>query len=401
MSATLSRRAFAASLVAAPAAFAQVTSGPHFGSLHSQIQSLADASPIELSYLRPEFRDLGAWQRPARAKLFDLLQYVPKQVAAEAQVHSRVQRDGFTEERLTFRTTPQTRVPAHLLLPSDRRPPYPGVVLLHDHGGFYMWGREKVIAIDNEHPVLTKFKQTYYGGRNVGTELVRQGYAVIAIDMFYWGERRFLLPEDPPAWRERTADLTEQQINDYNKRSGLNEQFIARGLLAAGVTWPGVMLWDDIRTVDYLASRPEVDRSRLACVGLSVGGYRSFLLAALDPRIRAAVDVGWMTAFGSQIESHINHTIGLTFVIPGMYRYFDLPDLAALIAPRAVMVMMGSRDGLFPVSGIESAFAKIQRCFAKAGTEGQQRCRLFPVPHQFNADMQTEAWDWLKRKMAV
>jgi hypothetical protein len=165
------------------------------------------------------------------------------------------------------------------------------------------------------------------------------------------------------------------------------------------VTWPGVILWDDIRTVDYLASRPEVDRTRLACVGLSMGGYRSFLLASLDPRIRAAVDVGWMTSYASQIQSHIRNTMGLTFVIPGMYRYFDLPDLAGLIAPRAVMVQMGSRDGLFPVSGIESAFTKIRQCYEKAGAANQQNCKLYPVPHQFNLEMQAEAWEWLRTKL--
>jgi dienelactone hydrolase len=399
MGTTVTRRSFAASALVLPRAFAQVASSPHFGSLHQDIQALADSSPLELSFLHPQFRDLRAWQGRARAKLYDLLLYSPAAVTPDVQGLQRTERDGFIEERFTFRTTPQSRVPAHLLLPSNGKPPYPGVVLLHDHGGFYMWGREKVVATPDEHPALTKFKARYYGGRSVGTELVRQGYAVIAIDMFYWGERRFLLPEDPPAWRNRPADLTETQINDYNLRSGLNEQFIARGLLTSGVTWPGVMLWDDIRTLDYLASRPEVDRSRLACVGLSVGGYRSFMLAALDPRIRAAIDVGWMTTFGSQIEQHVRNTMGLTFVIPGMYHYFDLPDLAALIAPRPVMVMMGSKDGLFPVAGIEAAFTKIQRCYAKAGTETQQRCRLFPVPHEFNTAMQDEAFAWLKTKM--
>ena len=85
------------------------------------------------------------------------------------------------------------------------------------------------------------------------------------------------------------------------------------------------MLWDDIRTLDYLASRPEVDASRLGCVGLSVGGYRSFLLAALDERIKAAVDVGWMTSFASQIKEHVTNTVGLSFHINGLYRYMDLP----------------------------------------------------------------------------
>lgn len=397
MSASLTRRAFAASFPFVSAAVAQVpTAGPHFGSLDPQIEALADSSKLELSFLRPEFHNLNAWQQTARARLFELLLYAPAPVQPEPQVISRWQRNGFVEERLTFRTTPQTRVPAQLLLPSGRNQPAPGIVLLHDHGGFYLWGREKVVAIDNEHPVLTRFKERYYGGRSVATELVRQGYAVIAIDMFYWGERRFQVPEDPPALQNRSADLTEQQINDYNRRSGQNEQFIARALLTAGVSWPGVMLWDDIRTVDYLASRPEVDRNRIASVGLSVGGYRSFMLAALDPRIKAAVDVGWMTSYRAQMERHIDHTMGLTFVIPGMYRYFDLADLAALIAPRSVMVMMGSRDGLFPVSGIQSAFQKIGQCYTKTSLANRQRCRLFPVPHEFNAEMQAEAWTWLK-----
>jgi cephalosporin-C deacetylase-like acetyl esterase len=149
--------------------------------------------------------------------------------------------------------------------------------------------------------------------------------------------------------------------------------------------------------LDYLASRSEVDRNRLACVGLSVGGYRSFMLAALDPRIRAAVDVGWMTTFASQIKQHVIHTMGLTFVVPGMYRHFDLPDLAALIAPRALMVQMGSRDRLFPLSGVHAAFAKIDQCYQKAGSPDRQWCKLFDVPHEFNEKMQSQAWEWLKR----
>lgn len=312
------------------------------------------------------------------------------------QLAGRAEREGFIEERLTFHTTPQAQVPAHLLIPAGKGP-FPGAVVLHDHGGFYMWGREKVVATANEHPVLTKFKQRYYSGRSVANELVRQGYAAIAIDMFYWGERRYLLPDDPPVWRERPAEITEKQISEFNARAGQNEQFVARSLLTAGVTWPGIMLWDDIRTLDYLASRPEVDRNRLACVGLSVGGYRSFMLAALEPRIKAAVDVGWMTAFGSQIEKHVINTMGLTFTIPGMYRYFDLPDLAALIAPRAIMVQMGSRDGLFPLAGIQAAFAKIEQSYRKAGEPDRQRCRLYDAPHEFNDKMQPEAWQWLKR----
>ena len=394
---TFSRRDFAAALLAGVPALAQTLPDSQLGSLYGPIQELAAASPLKLSFLRPEFRQLSHWQSVARRKLFDLLQYQPPTVAPDVRLIAKTERAGFTEENLLFRTTPQSVVPATVLIPTHGKPPFPGVVVLHDHGGFYMWGREKVVAGDHEHPILIAFKKQYYSGRSIANELVYQGYAVIAIDMFYWGERRFVLRDDQIAWRERPANITAQQIADFNRRSGQHEQLIARALFTAGVTWPGVMLWDDLRTVDYLASRPEVDRNRLACVGLSVGGYRSFMLAALDPRIKAAVDVGWMTAFASQIKQNVNNTMGLVFVIPGMYRYFDQPDLAALVAPRALMVQMGSRDGLFPLSGIQAAYAKIDQCYRKAGAPDRQRCRLFDVPHQFNENMQPEAWEWLKR----
>ena len=146
-----------------------------------------------------------------------------------------------------------------------------------------------------------------------------------------------------------------------------------------------------------MASRPDVDPKRLGCVGLSVGGYRSFLLAALDERIKAAVDVGWMTSFASQIKEHVIHTVGLSFHINGLYRYLDFPDLSALIAPRAVLVINGSQDGLFALDGTKAAFDTIARCYAKAGVSERQRCRLYDAPHEFNLDMQAEAWEWLRQ----
>jgi dienelactone hydrolase len=266
--------------------------------------------------------------------------------------------------------------------------------VLHCHGGAYVWGKEKVVAVENEHAVLSEFKQRLYQGASIATELVRRGYVVITIDMFYWGERRMLLAEDPPSYREPRL-MTADDIAAFDRRSSQGEQLVARSLMTAGITWPGVMLWDDLRTLDYLVSRPEVDAQRVGCVGLSVGGYRSFLLAALDERIKAAVAVGWMTSFASNIRRHVLNTVGLTFHIPGLYRYLDLPDLAALIAPRSLLVISGSRDTLFPLAGVEQAFRKIEACFRKAGVPERQRCRMYDAPHQFNLEMQAEAWDWL------
>jgi dienelactone hydrolase len=373
------------------------TASPHLGSLYPLVQELADTSPLELSYLKPQFKDLRKWQAAARAKLFELLLYSPARVDPQPQLISRTERDGYTEEYLNFRTSPTMRIPAHVLLPAKAKQPAPGIVVLHSHDGIYLWGKEKVVENDKEHPWLTQFKRERYGGKSIAAELARQGYAAIAVDMLYWGERRMLQEGDPAGYRDRPASMDEKEIGVFNRRASENESLFARSILTAGASWPGIVLWDDIRTLDYLASRPEVDSKRMGCVGLSVGGYRSFLLSALDERIKAGVAVGWMTSLASQIRQHVIHTMGLSFHIGGMLRYFDLPDLSALIAPRAIMVINGSQDRLFPLAGVKAAFEKIEKCYAKAGFPDRQKSLLFDAPHQFNLDMQKDAWAWLRK----
>jgi len=371
--------------------------GSHLGNLYPFVQGQANRSKFELSFLRPEFTNLRRWQSGARARVLEHLFYAPPRVDPQPQVIRRTDKGDYVEEYLTFQTTPDLRVPAYVLVPKRARLPAPGVVVLHSHDGIYLWGKEKVVENEQEHPYLTAFKQRSYGGKSIAVELARRGYVVMTIDLFYWGERRMILDDDPPAYRERPLTMTEQEIDAFNQRASQGESLVGRSLFTAGITWPGVVLWDDIRTLDYLAARPDVDRNRLGCVGLSVGGYRSFLLAALDERIKSAVDVGWMTSFGSQIKEHVIHTIGLSFHINGLYRYLDMPDLAALIAPRAVLVINGSQDRLFALDGVKTAFDTIGRCYAKAGAPGRSRCRLYDAPHEFNLEMQAEAWEWLGR----
>ena len=370
---------------------------PHIGSLYPFVQKQADSAPQALSFLRPEFRSLPAWQKRARARVFERLMYSPAPHVPTAEVVRKTEHPDYVREDLLLQTTPDLRVPAFVLVPKKAKLPAPGVVALHDHGGFYLWGRDKIFAAEGEHPVLTAFRARYYSGRSIAAELARQGYVVVAIDMFYWGERRLLYAADPTAIRDRTLALTQADIDAFNRRCSQNEQLVARSLYTAGISWPGVMLWDDLRTLDYLARRPEVDPKRLACVGLSVGGYRSFMLAALEPRIKAAVAVGWMTSFPKQVRRHVISTVGLTFHIAGLLHDLDLPDLAALAAPRALMVINGSRDGLFHPDGVKAAFAKIEACYEKAKASDRQACKMYDAPHEFNADMQGAAWEWLKR----
>jgi len=370
--------------------------GSDVGSLFPFIQRQAK-SDHHLSFLNSRFKDLSAWKRAARGKIFELLHYSPASCRTEAETVEVKQEDGYRREKVYFNTTPDVRVPAYVLIPNGLTKPAPGIVALHDHGGFYLWGKEKLVETANEHPALTEFKKDAYSGKSIASQLARQGYVVIVIDMFYWGERRMLLDDDPPDWRLPANGITSQRVTAFNRRGGENEALVGRTIFAAGFTWAGVIFWDDICSVDYLVSRPEVDKNRIGCVGLSVGGLRSCHLAALDDRIKAAVVVGWMCSFPRQLQKHIRHTIGHTKLVPGLYRYLDYPDVASLAMPSALLVIHGRKDTLFEPTGVQEAFDKVSACYQKAGVPGKFRARLYDTPHEFNSEMQAEAWDWLKQ----
>ena len=371
--------------------------GSSVGSLYAFIQSQAVKGEFPLSFLNPHFHSVRAWKKQARGKLLELLHYAPAQVEAEPEMVERQDCGDYFREKVEFNTTPDVRLPAFVLVPKNIPKRAPAIVALHDHGGFYLWGKEKIVGIDGENPALADFRRQYYGGRSIAIELVRQGYIVVIIDMFYWGERRMLLDDDPEDWRSRPGNLSRERIQAFNRRAGQSEQLVGRTIYAAGFTWPGVMFWDDIRTVDYLLTRPDVDPKRIGCVGLSVGGLRSCHLAALDDRIRAAVVVGWMTSFPWQLKKQIENTIGHTKVVPGLYQHLDYPDVASLAMPTPLLVINGSRDTLFHPEGVKASFEKLRACYAKAGAAEHCRTRLYDTPHEFNVEMQTEAWEWLKR----
>ena len=371
--------------------------GTHLGTLDPFIRSQQVKGEFPLSYLNPGFRDYRSWKRKARGKLLDLLHYAPPRVDPKPELLERVDRGDYIQERVTFNTTPDIRVPAYVLIPKNVKLPAPGIVALHDHGGFYFYGKEKLLDLPDEHPVLTDFKRNYYGGKSIATELVKQGYVVVVIDMFYWGERRMVLDEDPEDWKERPKTITPQRIAAFNARSSGNEQLVGRSIYSAGFTWSGVMFWDDIRTVDYLLTRPEVDRNRIGCCGLSVGGFRTIHLAALDDRIKAAAAVGWMTSFPTQLKNRIVHTIGFTMLVPGLYRHLDYPDVATLAMPNALLVINGSRDGLFETEGVQRSFDKLNAAYRKAGIPDKVKTSLYDAPHRFDTEMQSEAWSWLSK----
>ena len=107
-----------------------------------------------------------------------------------------------------------------------------------------------------------------------------------------------------------------------------------------------------------------------------------------------------MCAYRPLLKDHILNTVGHTKLVPGLYRHLDYPDVASLAMPTPLLVINGSRDTLFEPSGVQASFEKLAACYAKAGIPERLRTRLYDTPHEFNAEMQAEAWAWLARHLA-
>lgn len=379
---------------------------PDLANLHELIDWIGGENVPRLSFLGPKWKSLESWKSEARPVFLRHLHYDPKPAPLSARVLGRQERDGFTIETISIRATDAYDIPAWVLVPSRRENRVPGVLAIHCHSGRYVWGHEKIISRPDEHPALTEFRNRAYG-RPYAELLARKGYVVLVTDGFYFGQRR-LRPEEidpdtaPGEMREALRELakttpdTAEWFDRVNRLCSRYETLTAKTIFSAGATWPGMLNWDDRRSLDYLCSRPEVDSSRIGCVGLSIGGLRTAYLIASDARIKVACVTGWMTLFREQLRNHLRSHTWMIYV-PGLYSLLDLPDAAALTAPGALLVQQCGRDALYPMSGMKGSVEKLAKIYAKAGISERFRGTFYDVPHSFRPEMQDEAFAWLEK----
>jgi dienelactone hydrolase len=371
--------------------------GANLGNLFTDVRKLAGAHDYAFSYLGPRFKTLDEFKSAGRAKILELSLYHPEKVKPEPKLIERIDCGDYVREMVVFSTARQFRVPAYVLIPKKAKRPMPAIIDLHSHGGMYLFGKEKVVDLGENHPAMVEYHKNNYDGRPTATELARRGYVVISIDAFFFGERRSILDGDlKHGWDHSRYTL--EQVKHLNQQCRSKEQTLVKGLTFAGSTWPGIIFWDDLRTVDYLLTRPEVDPRRIGCLGISMGGYRAMFLAALDPRIKAACIVGFMSTVEPMIKAHLDTHSHVHF-LPGLHRYLDWPDVASLHAPMPLLVQQCSRDALFPLEAMKKSVEKIAAVYTKAGARDQFSGRFYDVPHRFTIAMQDEAFEWFDRHL--
>ncbi len=365
------------------------------GSVFPLLERLGEKRPFTSSFLNNRYTSVDDYRREGRRAVLAALGPAPATVSPKAELADRQDLGTFIRERIAFSTTPEFRVPAYVHIPKNRHGRLPAIVDLHSHGGMFLFGKEKVIDFGRNHPAMTEYHQVNYAGRPTATELVRRGYVVITIDAFPFGERRIVMDEDLENGWDRHK-MTVDEIRLLNQKCRQKESTVVKTLAYVGMTWPGVVAWDDMRTVDYLVTREEVDPERIGCIGVSMGGYRSLLLAGLDDRIRAGCVAGFMSTVRPMMRRHMD-THSFVHFIPHLHGSLDLPDVVALRAPKPLMVQQCRRDGLFPPEGMTESVEKLAAIYRKAGAPNAFAPRWYDLGHILNVEMQDEAFSWFDR----
>jgi len=318
---------------------------------------LLDVAPRSLAFTPGV--DFAAWRAELDATLRRLVGVTPDPAPLDPRVEYELEHDEFIERRFLFTAEAGADVPCHLLIPRTKRAPYPVVICLQGHstGMHISLGRPK-----SEADAVS-----IAGGRAIALQTVREGYAALVLEQRCFGEREDRRPAEVRSLDNRCHHAT-------------------MTALLLGRTMIGERVWDVSRAIDALAVFPEVDLERIACMGNSGGGTTTFYAACLDPRIRVAMPSCVVCAYKDSIgridHCHDNY-------LPGALQYFEMGDLAGLIAPRPLIVVAGSEDPIFPLRGVKESFDTIERIYAAAGAPKQCRLVVGNGGHRFYPD---DAW---------
>jgi dienelactone hydrolase len=363
--------------------------------------ALLGDGPAALSFRNPAWSDLEAWRSAARGRLLDCLASRPAGGdLPPVEVRRQWITGGLHIEDLSWQLPYGPPTQAIFIKPAAAGGRLPAVLALHDHALNKYYGALKIARTgDSPHPLMLEHQAQYYGGVAWANELARRGYAVLVPDAFPFASRRVRLSDVPEEIRDGQSDPdpeTPEAIAAYNRWAAQHEPIMAKSLLCAGTTWPGVWLAEDRVALDILCAREDVDPARVGCGGLSGGGMRTVFLGGSDPRIRCAVCAGMLTTWRDFLL-YKSYTHTWMVYVPLLPRELDYPEILGLRAPLPTLVQNNVEDELFTLSEMERAADMLRQVYAKAGAPQTYRCTFYPGPHKFDRDMQAEAFDWFDR----
>ncbi|MCA9102860.1 MAG: acetylxylan esterase [Planctomycetales bacterium] len=286
-----------------------------------------------------------------------MLGTLPERTPLEPVVVDTIPCDGYRIEKVMYQSRPHHHVTANLYLPDDVTGPIPGVLVPCGHS-------------DNG-----KASEAY---QSVCILLVKNGIAALIYDPIGQGERH--------------------QMVDIDSH-GTNEHILVGvGALAVGWNTATFRVWDGIRSLDYLASRPEVDPQRLGCTGNSGGGTMTTWLMAADPRIAVAAPSCFITSLSRLFATIGPQDAEQHFPAQGAFG-IDHTDFITMRSPKPTIILAAEED-FFDIGGTRQAFIEARAVYGTLGHADRVGFFSFPDGHGFSQPRREAAVAWMRRWLA-
>src|SRR6266850_2142540 len=318
-------------------------------------RDLYAAAPRRLRFQAGTRGQAEQWQQELRVKLTDLIGAFPRERQPLRPVTLETRAfPGYRREKIVFDSRPGVTVLGYVLIPPEARTPVAAMICVPGHGR----GVDDIVGIDEQG--RDRIDKAGYQ-HDFAIQVAEAGMAAVAIEPVGFGCRR-----DP-----------------LNARQGLGRKACepaAGGALLVGETMVAWRVWDVMRTLDYVATRTELDSNRVGCMGISGGGTVTVFSTALEPRIRAALVSGYLNTFRDSVGS-LAHCIDN--YVPGILNWAEMHDLAGLIAPRPLFVESGEKDTIFPIQASIDSFKKVRDIYEVFGATDRIEQEVFPGEHSF------------------
>lgn len=275
---------------------------------------------------------------------------LPRRTPLNARITGTLVRDEYTIEKIAFESMPRVYVTGNLYIPKGRDRPLPTVVYVcgHDQSPY---GNK---VMNQRHPIT----------------LARNGYVCLILDSI-------------------------QVAEVFSLHHGV-KNFEMYDWYARGYNPSAVEVWNVSRALDYLETRPEVDRTRFGITGRSGGANTSWFSSVADPRIKVVVPVMGIGTYAANVAYNTQRS-HCDCVFPINTYLQDLTTIGALIWPRPLCMMHGRKDGLFPVAGYEEFEAKVGLLYASCGSSDRFKNVVVDTAHADSEYLREQAVKWFDR----
>ncbi|MHC4166637.1 MAG: alpha/beta hydrolase family protein [Planctomycetota bacterium] len=298
------------------------------------------------------------YQKRLRDEFIESIGGLPERTPLNPKISGVVRRDGYKVEKVIFESQPKHYVTGALFVPDAARfkPPYPGVI-------------EPV-----GHSFTAKAREIY---QSVGALLALNGIVALVFDPIDQGERGQMLSQWP------SLSGTKAHTN------------LGVGSMLLGRNTARFEIWDGMRAIDYLQSRPEVDPARIGCAGLSGGGTQTSYLMALDERIKAAAPACYLTSFERLLD-----TIGPQDAEQNIFGQLafgmDHADYIMMRAPKPTLVCAATGD-FFDISGTWDTYRYAKRLYSRMGFAERVDLIEHDGQHNYHKPLREATTRWMMR----